>query len=127
MFYGQLTIVQCLAAEEAQAVEVEDGQTKQQVLIEEEEDHAGDAGIGPAAVHQQQRLQESELGNAEVAAHHSLHALLTTDAHPCTFARVTPLGCIMCHVLMKLSCSSICLAVPNSGNTCPRHHQRPLV
>ncbi len=50
--HRQLTVVQCLAAEEAQAVEVEDGQTKQQVLVEEEEDHASDAGIGPAAVHQ---------------------------------------------------------------------------
>ncbi len=111
-FHKQLTVVQCLAAEEAQAVEVEDGQAKQQVLVEEEEDHAGDSGIGPAAVHQQQRLQESELGNAEVAAHHSLHAFLTTDAHPCTFGGVTPLECMACHVLLELSCSSICLTVP---------------
>ena len=124
--YKQLTIVQCLAAEEAQAVEVEDGQTKQQVLVEEEEDHAGDTGIGPTAVHQQQRLQESELGDAEVAAHHSLHALLTTDAHPCTFGGVTPLGCNTCHVLLELSCSSICLAVPEQA-TLARHHQHNMV
>lgn len=93
--HRRLTVVQCLATEEAQAVEVEDGQTKQQVLVEEEEDHACDAGIGPAAVHQQQRLQESELGDAEITAHHSLHALLTTDAHPCTFGRFTP-SLVMC-------------------------------
>ena len=97
--HRQLTVVQCLAAEEAQAVKVEDGQTKQQVLVEEEEDHASDTGIGPAAVHQQQCLQESELGDAEVAAHHSLHALLTTDAHPCTVGRVTQLGFIIFNVM----------------------------
>ena len=80
---GWLTVVQRLATEKAQAVEVEDGESKEQVLVEEEQDHAGDASIGPAAMHQQQRLQETELGDAEVAAHHSLHALLTTDAYPC--------------------------------------------
>lgn len=78
-----LTVVQRLATEKAQAVEVEDGESKEQVLVEEEQDHAGDASIGPAAMHQQQRLQETELGDAEVAAHHSLHALLPTDAYPC--------------------------------------------
>ena len=42
---AQLTIVQCLPTEEAQAVEIEDGETKQQIFVEEEEDHAGDAGV----------------------------------------------------------------------------------
>ena len=50
-FHASLTVIQRLSAEEAQAVEVEDGQPKQQILVEEEQDHAGDAGIGPAAMH----------------------------------------------------------------------------
>lgn len=79
----KLTIVEGLPTEEADAVEEEDGEAKQQVLVEEEVDHAGDTGIGPAAMHQQQRLQEAELGNAEVTAHHSLHSFLPTDTHTC--------------------------------------------
>lgn len=79
-----LTIVQRLPAEEAQAVEVEEGEAEQQVLVKEEQDHAGDTGVGPATVHQQEGLQVAELGDAEVTAHHSLHAFLTTDAHSCT-------------------------------------------
>ena len=85
----KLTIVQRLPTEEAQAVEVEDCEAKQQVLVEEEQDHAGDAGIGPAAVHQQQGLQVAELGNAEVAAHHSLHAFLPADTYSYTHILVT--------------------------------------
>ena len=80
---GSLTVIQRLPAEEAQAVEVEDGQPKQEILVEEEQDHASDAGIGPAAVHQQQRLKILELGDAEVAAHDCLHAFLSTDTHTC--------------------------------------------
>lgn len=80
----KLTIVQRLPTEEAKAVEVEEGEAEQEVLVKEEQNHAGDAGIRPSAMHQQESLQVAELGNAEVAAHHGLHAFLTTDAHACT-------------------------------------------
>ena len=87
----KLTIVQRLPAEEAQAVEVEQREAEQEIFVKEEQDHAGDTGIGPAAMHQQESLQVPELGNAEVAAHHSLHAFLTTNAHSCTHTH-TPLS-----------------------------------
>ena len=77
------TVVKRLPTEEADAVEEEDGEAKEQVLVEEEGHHAGDAGVGPAAMHQQQSLQKAELSNAEVTAHDCLHTLLPTDPHSC--------------------------------------------
>jgi hypothetical protein len=60
-YKGPRTVEQDLPREEAQGVVEEDGEAEQQVLVEEEGDHARDAQVGPAPVHQQQRLQEAEL------------------------------------------------------------------
>lgn len=50
------TIVDDLAGKEAEGVIEEDGEAEEEVLVEEVGDHACDAQVGPAPVHQQQRL-----------------------------------------------------------------------
>ena len=77
------TIVDDLARKEAEGVVEEDGEAEEEVLVEEVGDHARDAQVGPAPVHQQQRLQESKLRDCKVTAHHRLHPLLPADAHTC--------------------------------------------
>lgn len=52
-----------------------------EVLVEEVAQELAHAQVGPAAMHQQEALQEAELGEGVVAGQHSLRALLTGDAH----------------------------------------------
>ena len=52
-----------------------------EVLVEEVAQELAHAQVGPAAVHQQEALQEAELGEGVVAGQHGLHALLARDAH----------------------------------------------
>ena len=54
---------------------------EREVLVEEVLEELAHAQIRPAAVHEQETLEEAELGDAEVARQHRLHALLTADAH----------------------------------------------
>lgn len=53
-----------------------------EVLEEEETQELAHSDVGPAAVHQQEALQVTELGEGVVAGHDGLHPLLATDAHP---------------------------------------------
>ena len=52
-----------------------------EVLVEEVLEELAHADVRPAAVDEQQALEEAELSQGVVARHHCLHALLTTDAH----------------------------------------------
>lgn len=52
-----------------------------EVLVEEVAQELAHAQVGPAAMHQQEALQEAELGEGVVAGQHGLHALLTGDAY----------------------------------------------
>lgn len=52
-----------------------------EVLVEEVAQELAHSQVGPAAVHQQEALQEAKLGEGVVAGQHCLHALLTRDAH----------------------------------------------
>ena len=52
-----------------------------EVLVEEVLEELAHADVRPAAVDEQQALEEAELSQGVVARHHRLHALLTTDAH----------------------------------------------
>ena len=52
-----------------------------EVLVEEVTQELAHAQVGPAPVHQQEALQEAELGEGVVAGQHRLHALLPADAH----------------------------------------------
>jgi len=61
------------AAEEGKP-EVDEGEGE--VLVEEVSQELAHAQVGPAAVHQQEALQEAELGEGVVAGRHRLHALL---------------------------------------------------
>lgn len=56
-------------------------QSEGKVLEEEETQKLAHPDVGPAAVHQQEALQVTELGEGVVAGHDSLHPLLTADAH----------------------------------------------
>lgn len=51
-----------------------------EVLVEEVAQELAHAEVGPAAVHQQQPLQEAELRDGVVRRQHRLHALLARDA-----------------------------------------------
>lgn len=51
------------------------------VLVEEVPEEAAHTQVGPTTVHQQQPLEEAELGHRKVRGQHRLHALLATDAH----------------------------------------------
>jgi len=53
-----------------------------EVLEEEETQELAHSDVGPASVHQQEALQEAELGEGVVAGHDGLHPLLAADAHP---------------------------------------------
>ena len=52
-----------------------------EVLVEEVAQELAHAQVGPAAMHQQEALQEAELGEGVVRGQHRLHALLPADAH----------------------------------------------
>lgn len=52
-----------------------------EVLIEEVSEELAHAVVGPAAVHEQQALQEAELRDGVVRRQHRLHALLPRYAH----------------------------------------------
>lgn len=52
-----------------------------EVLEEEVAQELAHAKVGPAAVYEQEALQEVELGEGVVAGQHSLHALLARDAN----------------------------------------------
>ncbi len=52
-----------------------------EVLVEEVAQEFTHADVGPAPVDQQEALQVTELSEGVVAGHHSLHPLLTADAH----------------------------------------------
>lgn len=52
-----------------------------EVLVEEVAQELAHAQVGPAAMDQQEALQEAELGEREVTGENSLHTLLTTDTH----------------------------------------------
>lgn len=52
-----------------------------EVFVEEVAQELAHAQVGPTAVHQQEALQETELGKGVIAGQHSLHALLAWDAH----------------------------------------------
>ena len=80
----QRTIVDDLPGEHAEGVVEKDGEAKQQVLVQEEGHHARNPYVGPAPMHQQQRLQEAELRYRKIGAHDRLHALLPADAHACS-------------------------------------------
>lgn len=69
----------CRKAAEEGVPEVDKGEGK--VLVEEVAQELAHAQVGPAAVHQQEALQEAELGEGVVAGQDSLHALLAGDAH----------------------------------------------
>lgn len=58
---------------------MDEGESK--VLVKEVAQELAHAQVGPATVHQQEALQEAELGEGVVAGENSLHALLTWDAH----------------------------------------------
>ena len=66
------------AAEEAEP-EVHHGEGK--VLVEEVAEETAHAQVGPAAVHQQEALQEAELGEGVVTGQNSLDPLLTWDTN----------------------------------------------
>ena len=53
-----------------------------EVLVEEVAQELAHAQVGPAAVHQQEALQEAKLGKGVVTGRHRLHALLAGDPHP---------------------------------------------
>lgn len=67
------------AAEEAEP-EVDHGEGE--VLVEEVAEELAHAQVGPAPVHQEQALQEFELGEGVVRGQHRLDALLPADPHP---------------------------------------------
>ena len=52
------------------------------VLVEEVAEEATHAQVGPSPVHQQEALQEAELGEGVVTGQHRLDALLPRDPHP---------------------------------------------
>lgn len=52
-----------------------------EVLVEEVAEKLAHAQVGPAAVHQQEALQEAELRKGVVAGQNGLRALLARDAH----------------------------------------------
>lgn len=52
-----------------------------EVLEEEITQEFTHSDVGPAAVHQQEALQVTELGKGVIAGHDGLHPLLTTDAN----------------------------------------------
>lgn len=66
------------AAEEGEP-EVDEGEGE--VLVEEVAQELAHPQVGPAAVHQQEALQEAELGEGVIAGQHGLHALLARDPH----------------------------------------------
>lgn len=47
-----------------------------EVFVEEVAQELAHAQVGPTAVHQQEALQETELGKGVITGQHSLHALL---------------------------------------------------
>lgn len=47
-----------------------------EVFVEEVAQELAHAQVRPTAVHQQEALQETELGKGVIAGQHSLHALL---------------------------------------------------
>lgn len=51
------------------------------VLVEEILEEFAHANVGPAAMDEQQALEEAELSQSVIACHHCLHAFLTTDAN----------------------------------------------
>lgn len=69
----------CREATEEGEPEVDEGEGE--VLVEEVAQELAHAHVGPSAVHQQEALQEAELGEGVVAGQDRLHALLTRDAH----------------------------------------------
>lgn len=52
-----------------------------EVLVEEVAQEFAHADVGPASVDQQEALKVTELSEGVIAGHHSLHPLLTADAH----------------------------------------------
>lgn len=58
------------------------GQEASKGLVEEAAEELADAQVIPAAVDEQQALQEGELGQGVVTALHGLQPLQPADAHP---------------------------------------------
>lgn len=52
-----------------------------EVLVEEIAEELAHAQVGPASMHQQEALQELELGKGVVRGQHRLDPFLPTDAH----------------------------------------------
>ena len=69
----------CREATEEAEPEVHHGEGK--VLVEEVAEEAAHAQVGPAAMHQQEALQEAELGKGVVTGQHGLYPLLTWDTN----------------------------------------------
>jgi len=51
------------------------------VFVEEVAQELADSVVGPAAVDEQESLEEAELADGEVTGEHGLLSLLATDAH----------------------------------------------
>ena len=69
-------------AESAEECVPEVAEREGEVLVEEVAEELAHAVVGPAAVDEQQPLQEAELRYAVVRGQHRLHALLPGYAHP---------------------------------------------
>ena len=69
-------------AEAAEECVPEVAQCEGEVLVEEVAEELAHAVVGPAAVDEQQPLEEAELRYAVVRGQHRLHALLPGYAHP---------------------------------------------
>ena len=65
-----------------------------EVLVEEVAEELAHAVVGPAAVDEQQPLEEAELRNAVVRGQHRLHPLLTGYPHPDVCGCKVEVGCI---------------------------------
>lgn len=56
-------------------------QCEGKVLEEEVTQKLAHSDVGPAAVHQEEALQVTELSKGVITGHDGLHPLLTTDTH----------------------------------------------
>lgn len=70
-----------LRTESAKEREPEVADGEREVFVEKVPQELAHAVVGPAAMHQQQSLQEAELRDGVVRREHRLHALLPRDAH----------------------------------------------
>ena len=78
---GDVDVIEdCLAGVAAVEGEDELRDREQHVLVEEVQDHLGDADVVPPPVHQQQPPQHAELGQCVVTCLNGAHALLAEEA-----------------------------------------------